>query len=154
VGDGHATTGRPTADERLPDRDDIEAILAWEPVLRRPAPELFEWQPSRRRDDGVHTMPYVEFAPEFLGFLKALGHHRFLVPFAWPAWAEEGMAIQRDPARLREADLPTIVRLFTMHVRADRFMEGHLAEAIERGWLLALLERLRSIAREPRPDPG
>lgn len=129
----------------LPDRDDIEAVLRREPVLQRPAVELFTWQPSWRRDDGVVMLPTVEYSPEFLGFLRALGGHGFLVPFDWPAWADDGMAIQTDPSRLAEADLATIVRLFTMHVRADRFSEGHLATAIERGWLLALLRRLRTL---------
>jgi O-acetyl-ADP-ribose deacetylase len=134
------------AQGRLPDRDSIERILDWEAVLRKPADSLFEWEPSRRRDDGVHAMPYVNYAPEFLDFIRALSEHGFVVPFDWPAWAEEGMAIQEDPTRLREADLRTIVRLFTLHVRADRFNEGHLAEAIERGWLLGLLQRLRVLA--------
>jgi hypothetical protein len=136
-------------DEReLPDRQAIDAILSFEQVLRRPASELFRWEPSRRRDDGVISMPYVGYAPEILAFERALAEHGFVVPFGWPAWAEEGMGIQRDPALLGEADLRTIVRLFTLHVRADRFSEGHLAEAIERGWLLALLERLEVLRHE------
>ncbi|HEX6844955.1 MAG TPA: DUF6508 domain-containing protein [Actinomycetota bacterium] len=132
-------------DAPLPDRDQMEAIVAWEPVLRRPAAELFEWEPSWRRDDGVIMMPYVNYSQDVLDFLRALSGHGFVVPFDWPAWASEGMAIQEDPARLAEADLWTVVRLFTLHVRADRFSEGHLAEAIERGWLLALLDRLRAL---------
>ena len=130
-------------EQRLPDADAIEAILVWEPILRKLADELYEWEPSRERDDGVLTMPYVEYSSEILGFERALSEHGFVVPFDWPTWADEGMAIQRDPARLSEADLRTVVRLFTLHVRADRFSEGHLAEAIDQGWLLALLERLR-----------
>lgn len=135
-------------EERLPTPEDIRAILGWEEVLRRPSIDLFEWEPSRTRDDGVMTMPYVVYAPDMLAFLRELSGHGFIVPFDWPAWAQEGIAIQQDPDRLREADLRTIVRLFTMHVRADRFNEGHLAEAIERGWLLALVERLRVINGE------
>jgi hypothetical protein len=132
-------------DAALPGREQIEAILAWEPVLRRPAAELFTWEPSRRGDDGVITLPYVDYSQEVLDFLRALAGNGFVVPFDWPAWASEGMAIQEDPARLAEADLWTVVRLCTLHVRADRFSEGHLAEALERGWFLALLGRLRAL---------
>ena len=140
-------------EERLPDRDGIEGLLEWEPILRKPADELYEWEPSRTRDDGVIMMPYVEFSSEILGFERALSEHGFVVPYDWPSWAAEGMAIQQDPARVRQADLRTIVRLFTLHVRADRFNEGHLAEAIEQGWLLALLERLRALTEEAPPGP-
>ena len=93
-------------------------------------------------------MPWVRYSEPFLGFIGALNERGFVVPFDWPAWAEEGMAIQRDPARLAVADLSTIVRLCTMHVRADRLSEGHLAEAIDQGWLLAILDRLRALRDE------
>ena len=82
-------------EQRLPDLDAIAAILQWAPILRRPAGDLYGWQPSRVRDDGVLTMPYVEYSHEILGFERALSEHGFVVPFDWPTWADEGMAIQR-----------------------------------------------------------
>jgi hypothetical protein len=132
----------------LPDRDAIKAIVAWEPLLRRPPDELFRWEPSRTDEDGVMSLPYVEYSPAFLDFLRALSGHGFIVPFDWSAWADEGMAIQEDPSRIAVADLATVVRLFTMHVRADRFTEGHLAAVIERGWCLDLLARLRVLVED------
>ena len=47
-----------------------------------------------------------------------------------------------------DADLLTLRRLLTTHVRADRFTEGHLAAELENGHICAILEQLEELRNE------
>ena len=53
--------------------------------------------------------------------------------------------------KIDSADVVTLKKLFTTHVRKDRFCEGHLATMFENGHIVALLRRLKEI-RETTPD--
>ena len=46
---------------------------------------------------------------------------------------------------LDDADLVTLMKLPTLHVREERFSGGHIANALEQGWLVAILGRLREL---------
>ena len=50
-----------------------------------------------------------------------------------------------DPARVAAADPQTIRQLFTVHVRKDRFCDGHLWQMVSCGHIAALLRRLGEI---------
>lgn len=136
----------PGASPTFPSLADVRAIVAWRERFDRPVDELVRWVPSSRRDDGVMTMPYPEYGDVVLAFLRELAGQGFVVVFDWPTWSDEGLAIQRDAEALGAADLTTLCKLLTMHVRADRFTEGHLASCIEHGWLVAILDRLADVA--------
>jgi hypothetical protein len=43
------------------------------------------------------------------------------------------------------ADLLTLRKLLTLHVRGDRFVEGHLASVLESGHVTDILERMQQI---------
>jgi hypothetical protein len=45
----------------------------------------------------------------------------------------------------------TLRKLLTTHVRADRFVEGHLAGVLESGHMLAILRRLKDIRQQSWP---
>ena len=56
---------------------------------------------------------------------------------------------------LETADLTTLRKLLTTHVRADRFSEGHLAGVLQSGHIVAVLRRLRKIRDQlPKPSRG
>ena len=98
---------------------------------------------GRWADDG----PYFEQAPELSDFVQAAYEGGFILrDFDWPAWAEVGKQIEADPARLAEADLDTVQKLLTCHIRSERFSEGHLSGAIADGRLVRLLARLAMLA--------
>ena len=50
------------------------------------------------------------------------------------------------PGALDDADLVTHMKLLTLHVREGRFSGGQLANDLEQGWLVAILERLRNVS--------
>jgi hypothetical protein len=87
--------------------------------------------------------PQYAFSEEANRFISALG--KLVIVFDWPAWKEEATTLMENPDALRKADLPTLRKLITTHLRAERFNEGHLAAQFENGHLLGILERLREI---------
>ena len=73
------------------------------------------------------------------------------VEFRWTEWQHVASAYVASPDKVESADAVTIKKLFTTHVRKDRFCEGHLASTFEDGHIAALLRRLKDI-RKTMPD--
>jgi hypothetical protein len=123
----------------------IERVLAFLPIFEPGyQDELYTWTPSRKRADGTWNMPYVTYSPELLNFLGALGFAGFIQPYDWMSWQEEASRYVSEPDLLKDADLDTLRKLITLHVRRDRFVEGHLSEMIENGHIRAILYRLKA----------
>jgi hypothetical protein len=120
-----------------PQQEDIETTLAFIPILSEPDFIFGEW----RTPEG--QFPHYAFSPEASRLIDALV--KLIIVFDWPAWSEEAPALMEDPAALAKADLLTLRKLITTHVRVERFNEGHLAGQFESGHLLAILYRLKEL---------
>lgn len=70
--------------------------------------------------------------------------NRWIIDFDWPSWGDEARRYEHEEI-LATADLETIRKLLTGHVRNDRFCEGHLLSVLESGLITAILRRLRVI---------
>lgn len=79
-------------------------------------------------------------------FQQALYDNGWIKPFDWGEWQETARAHVEDPAKVESADAETIQKLFTTHVRKERFCEGHLAAMFENGHIVGLLRRLRELS--------
>ncbi|WP_406699679.1 DUF6508 domain-containing protein [Singulisphaera sp. Ch08] len=101
---------------------------------------------------GWHTprgeFGYYSYSEDVSSFIQVLYKQGWVVSFDWPQWQEEAERLVESPTDLARADAATIRRLLTLHVRKDRFCEGHLAEMLKNGHILALLYRLREIRDE------
>ncbi len=69
----------------------------------------------------------------------------------WVQWQDVAVEYVDLQEKIDSADVLTLKKLFTTHVRKDRFCEGHLATMFENGHIVALLRRLKEI-RETTPD--
>ncbi len=69
----------------------------------------------------------------------------WMADFDWGAWQGSARKYFDDPTKIERAKAGTIQKLLITHVREDRFCEGHLAEMIECGHIVALLRRLKVI---------
>ncbi|MBZ5710177.1 DUF6508 domain-containing protein [Nannocystis pusilla] len=123
----------------LPSRADIDAVLAFLPLLERPDFEATRW--TRQGS----WLPRLVDAPEVRQLQQALARHGFVVAFDWQSWHAEAEHYQRDPAALAGASLADVCRLLTLHLRSDRFIHGQFAAAVASGQIAALLRRLRAI---------
>jgi hypothetical protein len=117
----------------------IDAVLRFLPVFERPGYRFGEWQ----RSEG--QFPYFSYSRQVIEFLETLDEQNILVPFDWTSWNEERQRYQSKPGALEAAGLLTLRKLLTAHVRADRFVESHLAGVLESGHITAILCRLRQI---------
>ncbi len=130
-------------DRPLPGAEEIDALLAFLPILEQPGFQFAEHCGGEKNADGTIQMPYMMLTEPASRFVKALYIHNFIQPFRWSQWQDEAQRYLGDPSLIEQADLETICRLFTTHVRKDRFCDGHLEDMFECGHFMGLLRRLR-----------
>lgn len=128
-----------------PDAARLDALLAFLPRFEQPGYVFGEW--VRRPGQ----FPFYQPTSEVRQFLDALPASGLIIPYDWSAWRGTAQRYLEDPAALAGADLETLSRLLTLHVRQDRFVEGHLAAMLEAGHITALLRRLRHLRDQPAP---
>jgi hypothetical protein len=117
----------------------INAILKYLPIFEKQDDQFGQWVEQEGQ------FPYFSFSPEVDEFISMLYKQNMIIAFDWTSWSEEAERYQTDPAALEAADLLTLRKLLTAHVRADRFVEGHLASVFESGHMIAVLRRLKQI---------
>lgn len=117
----------------------IDEILKYLPTFERQDYQFGQWV------EPEGGFPYFSFSPEVDEFIDALHKQDVIIPFDWTSWSEEAEHYQTDAEALETADLLTLCKLLTVHVRADRFVEGHLASVFENGHITAILRRLKQI---------
>lgn len=117
----------------------LDRVLAYRPVFERQSNDLYEVRLDLSMFD-----PYV-YAPEVDEFIQLLYRENLVTDFNWTAWTREAEQFMSDSQRLESADLETIQKLLTTHVRAERFSSGHFAKMIQTGHILAILNRLAGI---------
>lgn len=89
--------------------------------------------------------PWFDFDEVVMQFYQALYGNGWVEPFDWTEWQDTASQYVNSPGLIDSADSETVQKLFTTHVRADRFCEGHLASMFENGHIVALLRRLKQI---------
>ncbi|BAT55743.1 Appr-1-p processing domain protein [Nostoc sp. NIES-3756] len=93
------------------------------------------------------TLEPYSYSQEFDRFVAALYAENFVIPFDWINWQQEATRFVIDPVLINLADILTIQKLFTSHVRQERFCSGHLAQLIDNGYFLTILQRLQTIRK-------
>lgn len=137
------------AGEAGPHPDWLTRLGRWEAVFDQPDFEFGRWEPSRQRTDGPWSMPYFVFSEAADQFLREVAGLGLIRPeYDWLSWQRtpDGQRLLRDPAAVAEATAEQLPRLLTVLVRADRFGEGTLADAHERGLLRAIVRRAATLA--------
>lgn len=120
----------------------IDAILKYLPLFEKQDYQFGQWVEQEGQ------FPYFSFSPEVDEFIDALHKQGIIIPFDWTSWRREAGRYQTDPKALETADLLALRKLVTVHVRAERFAEGHLASVLESGHITAILRRLKQIREE------
>ena len=139
----------PTHDDQgnrcqAPSRDALlEIARLAEPLEHEPVAELASSDPS---DGGPISMPIMIYGETIEKLVKLAYEHDLVVSFDWTEWQSQAEELINDPVKLAGADLVMVQRLMTLHVRKERFCEGHLSEMHASGHLVALLRRIGEIA--------
>ena len=125
----------------------IDAILPFLDRFEAAGVSAGNWDASEGQ------MPYFNFNESVMEFLQSLYKNGWVTPaFDWTKWQQSAQEFVNSPHKIEKADSATILKLFTTHVRKERFCEGHLAAMIENGQIVQLLRRLRRLRelREPQ----
>ena len=90
-------------------------------------------------------LPFHASEDDVSRFCDVLQDSGFIYSFDWPSWQDEAIRFYERPEHLVTASLQTIRKLLTLHVRKDRFCEGHFPDMIENGHIMAVLHRLNVV---------
>lgn len=117
-------------------QDIWQGLLAFLPALQNREP--LYWRVGAWGD-----MPSV-VSHEVARTLHAYLHTYMLLPepFDWMNWQAEALAYHDQRELLHTADLPTLRKILTTHLRADRLVEGHYDALLENGFLRDVLEQV------------
>lgn len=146
LGKGRPSMRRDREDEHQePTAADLTAVAELFADIERIAALPIEYG-GGKQPDGSIQMPFVVLAPEAQRLVRAIyDHHVIVFNFDWSSWQDEAQRFL-DPDVVHRASLDDVRRLLTLHVRQDRFVEGHFAEMVASGHIAALLRRLGALA--------
>lgn len=127
---------------RTPGRDDIAAVVSFLPLFEQagagtPGPGFGQWSRDR---DGKTVISYSDDAVEFVRLLEERG---WVSPGYRPGDTRTVLRCWHRPELVASADAATLHLLLSDLVRTERICEGHLLEAFNRGYLTAILRRLK-----------
>lgn len=125
----------------------VANILKFLPIFEAAGYKFCRWP-----KDAVDMINGPCYSKEVLEFENALYGEGFIIDFDWPSWQEEASQYSANPDLLGQADIETLQKLLTTHVRKERFCGGHLASVLEQGHITAVLRRLAQIHEEVPRD--
>lgn len=143
--DGDKQPAEGQVSTKLVTKDGIAKVLAFLPYLRDINQNYGEVLGGEKHGEIV-SMPYDSLSDRAMEFVEACYQANLVQSFDWSTWAEKNAALAHEGKGLESADLDCIVRLVTAHLRADRFVEGHLLEVMRSGLMRRILERLQEIS--------
>ena len=118
----------------------IAKVLQHIPFLEQSSEAKYEY----RKDFSLFD-PYL-YSEKTVELLSNLSEAGLVQSFDWPSWRENAERYIENPELVQHADLETLQKLITTHLRAERFISGHIAQMIDNGHLLAILQRLSTLS--------
>ena len=119
--------------------DAVTGLLTFLPLLRNTSPDFSRigyWGDMSSRVSAQTARDFYQYVYNN-GFI--------LIDFDWQAWGDEAVSYMEDRKKLNTADMATLYKLITAHMRADHFVEGHYDAIIENGFLGDVLHRMQEI---------
>ncbi len=117
----------------------MDNILDYLPYFSNPENEFYEniYNPSQK--------PYKKYSKEVHKFCLTLYHENMIQTFPWKTYTKQAREYYNKPTLIAEADLPTIQKLFTIPLRAEKYCQGQLGNMIDNEIILKLLLRLKTL---------
>jgi hypothetical protein len=118
----------------------IKGLLAFLPLLRNTSPDFSRigyWGDMSSRVSAATARNFFQYVYNN-GFV--------LKDFDWEAWSDEAVSYMENRQKLKMADMGTLYKIITTHIRADQFTEGHYDAIIENGFLADVLERMKELS--------
>ncbi len=87
----------------------------------------------------------VHYSSDVTQLLNSLHDSGFAHVFDWTAWQDVAGQYLSHPELLRSADIVTLQKLLILHIRKERFFEGHFGTMVDSGHIRRILERLKEL---------
>ena len=124
-------------------RQAVDEIVGWAEQLEA-ARGQSRWGGGEELSPEVFSMPFSILPEEVVGFLLAV-EGRGLLRRDYREHVDRLQPAIEDPDQIATLCAEDCLYLLTYHIRADRFVDGHLAAVLDRGDLTAILRRLAAI---------
>ncbi|MCK5707503.1 MAG: hypothetical protein KAI43_07595 [Candidatus Aureabacteria bacterium] len=123
-------------------KNSIDILLKYLPLLESPNFNIGKWDFTEKDSIMSFFYTYSDIVNDFIYDLYGEG---FIIPYNWPKWQKEADHYYHDPNLIKSADIKTLQKILTLHVRKERFKEGHLGTMIEAGHIQNILKQLSRI---------
>jgi hypothetical protein len=133
--------------ESLTEQARLQALAAFLPMFDSPDFVFGHWEQPGPEPDGTKHFPYFVLSPEAESFFAEVGRGGWIIAgFDWKAWnvTPEAVGLRRGDGFARAMPI-ALARVLTALVRANRFVDGTLAEAHETGLLRRIVARAASL---------
>ena len=120
-------------------------LARFAPNLASPAPRFAAAASEDRLHEGL--------TPDVLAFVDAVTRAGWLITFDWASWAQsaEGQRLLGEPRHVTTTTADQLAKVLTALIRAERFSEGTLNQALESGLLLASARRAEALLDLRKP---
>ena len=85
----------------------------------------------------------VDAHPDLLRIVETMSETEFVAPFDWSTEFGSHMDALLDDELLASADLETLRKIFTAHIRVNRFVDGYLDDLVKKGKWGIMFKRLQ-----------
>jgi len=137
-----------TIDQIPVTKENIDKILEFLPYFEDEANKFFEHIPPKKEKTGIYHIPYYDPAPQILDFIHILQTQNFLLPYDWDNDMPRILGLINRFRPMSEANLLDIRKIFITLSVGEKFCDGYLANAVNRGIVLDALKRLEEIRKE------
>ncbi len=134
------------------EREHLAALARFAPIFTTPGFQFATWQASPPDEAGVMQIPFTVLSEEASAFVDAAFHYGWVQTNPdRSAWHGTGDArdLMSAPERISTASAEQIAELLSTLIRGERFCEGNLLSAYNRGLLTTITQRLATLLDEP-----
>lgn len=132
----------------------LRNIAAFAPILSDPDFATGAWTEPRRSAEGIITMSWFHLSGPAAAFVTAITSEDIAAHYRRPVDDEArstAMHMIEHPPAIANASVEQIGWILTYLLRADRFVEGSLAQAFDRGLMRAIAQRAAILGQIERP---
>ena len=122
----------------------IDILLKYLPIFES---DKFNSTDANLLEEG--NLPFMLcYSEEVNEFVKDFYKSNLVYNFNWSEWQNEALNYFEKPELLKNVDIEIIRKLLTLHVRKERFCEGHLIDIIDSKHIVVILKRLKQIRED------
>jgi hypothetical protein len=130
----------------IPTKAEVIKLISFLPQLYPEGFEpLIQWRGGEENNGGSYNFPYPEYHPAINDFVTEASK-KCWCDFQYVQNMKKLEAVLLNVDLVKTFSFSQIRTFLTYCIRGERFCDGHWAAMIERGYIRAILERLKELA--------